>query len=162
MHILVSRCLLGAPCRYDGKPQQNLRSELCSMGFREEDIIAVCPECDAGLPVPRKPSEIVGGTAAEIFEGRARVLAQDGADNTDAFLCGAQIALRTAETFGIRTALLKSRSPSCSPDRIYDGSFCGRLIPGKGLTALLLHNRGIELFSEETLDALSRHICPHS
>ena len=162
MRILVSRCLLGESCRYDGRLQPSLRSALEEIGFREEDLFAVCPECDGGLPVPRSPCELAGGSAADVFAGRARVLARDGTDKTEAFVCGARTALRTAESHGIRIALLKSRSPSCSPDRIYDGHFCGRLVSGEGLTASLLRSRGIELFSEETLDSLFKRARPHS
>ena len=186
MRLLVSRCLLGEPCRYDGRAKPSLLPTLLEMGFRAEDLIAVCPECDGGLPTPRAPSELIGGTAEDVLEGRANILSVEGADNTAAYRRGANgayhrdgqlviipdgacavggegpDAAETAEKNGIRIALLKAKSPSCSPDGVYDGTFSGRLVPGQGLTAALLRRRGLEVFSEETLDALSRLKDSHS
>ena len=162
MRLLVSRCLLGEPCRYDGRTKPSLLPKLLEMGFRAEDLIAVCPECDGGLPTPRAPSELIGGTAEDVLEGRANILSVEGADNTAAYRRGAEKAAETAEKNGIRIALLKAKSPSCSPDGVYDGTFSGRLVPGQGLTAALLRRRGLEVFSEETLDALSRLKDSHS
>ena len=97
-----------------------------------------------------------------MLEGRANILSVEGADNTAAYRRGAEKAAETAEKNGIRIALLKAKSPSCSPDGVYDGTFSGRLVPGQGLTAALLRRRGLEVFSEETLDALSRLKDAHS
>ncbi len=145
--ILVSACLLGARCRYDGGG--NAIPELAELMQRCE-LIPACPEQLGGLPTPRAPSERVG----------ERILTRDGADVTAAFLRGAAEACALAERFGARIALLKERSPSCGCGSIYDGSFRGRLIPGDGATAEALRARGVEIYGEsrarELIERLGR------
>ena len=136
--ILVSACLLGTPCRYDGSGKADAR--LLKLGAKRQ-LIPVCPELLGGLPTPRPPAERVG----------ARILDKSGADVTDAYLRGAQETLRLARLLGCKTAILKARSPSCGHGRIYDGSFTGKLIPGSGVTAELLAKNGIRVFTEDEL-----------
>ena len=136
--ILVSACLLGTPCRYDGSGKADAR--LLKLGAKRQ-LIPVCPELLGGLPTPRPPAERVG----------ARILDKSGADVTDAYLRGAQETLRLARLLGCKTAILKARSPSCGHGRIYDGSFSGTLIPGSGVTAELLAKNGIRVFTEDEL-----------
>ena len=133
--VLVSECLLGVNCRYDGggKAIPELR-ELMALA----ELIPVCPEVLGGLPTPRTPSERRGG----------RVVARDGADVTAAFARGAGEALKLAELFGARIALLKERSPSCGSGTIYDGSFSGGLTPGDGVAAEMLKENGIIVYGE--------------
>ena len=139
--ILVSACLLGVVCRYDGKGQAIPRlNELLAAC----EVIPVCPEQLGGLPTPRTPSERVG----------EKVLAQDGTDVTCAFARGAMEALRLARLTGARLALLKARSPSCGSGEIYDGSFTGRTVPGNGVAAQALVDAGIEIFNEGQIDRL--------
>ena len=135
--ILVSACLLGTPCRYDGSGKADAR--LLKLGAKRQ-LIPVCPELLGGLPTPRPPAERVG----------ARILDKDGADVTAAFLRGAQETLRLARLLGCKTAILKARSPSCGAGQIYDGTFSGRLIAGHGVTAALLMQNGITVFTEES------------
>ncbi len=139
--ILVSACLLGVACRYDGKGQAIPRlNELLAAC----EVIPVCPEQLGGLPTPRTPSERVG----------EKVLARDGTDVTCAFARGAMEALRLARLTGARLALLKARSPSCGSGEIYDGSFTGRTVPGNGVAAQALVDAGIEVCDEGQIDRL--------
>ena len=143
--VLVSACLLGVHCRYDGGgaaiPELTELMERC-------ELIPVCPEQLGGLPTPRTPSERLG----------ERILARDGADVTVAFLRGASEACALAERFGARLALLKERSPSCGCGAIYDGSFSGRLAPGDGATAEALRARGVEVFGESCARELIKRL----
>ena len=142
---LVSACLLGAACRYDGR--DNLRTEVAALADRFE-LIPVCPEQLGGLPTPRPPAERRDGG----------VFTQAGADVTAAFQRGASEACGLAERFGARLAILKSRSPSCGCGRIYDGSFTRRLVDGSGTAAQALCDMGVRVFTEEQLDALCAFI----
>lgn len=146
--ILVSACLLGCKVRYkgDGKPIALL------MKYKESGhFIPFCPECRGGLPTPRPASEITGGSGADVHKGKARVINKEGRDVTREFTGGARKALETCRKYGIKTAILKSRSPSCSPRAIYDGTFSGRVREGEGVTAALLRDALITLYSEEDL-----------
>lgn len=140
VHILVSRCLLGEPCRYDGvsKPVKEIQ-ELKEQGHT---LIPVCPEVDGGLPVPRPPAEI---------QGDGRVINCEGTDVTAAYQAGACHALAMALRYGCTVAILKEKSPSCGNGVIYDGSFSGTLVSGQGVTARLLTRHGIRVLGEHTL-----------
>ena len=138
--VLVSACLLGAACRYDGCSQA--LSGLETLLARCEPV-PVCPAQLGGLPTPRTPSERRCG----------RVVSREGADVTDAFVRGAQEALRLARLLDVKLALLKARSPSCGSREVYDGSFTGRTVPGMGVTAEALAAAGIAVYDENALDA---------
>ena len=130
--MIVSACLAGFPCRYDGKARPCAQVvELVRAG----KAIPVCPEQLGGLPTPR--------TSCEIREGR--VVDADGRDRTEAFRRGARAVLQIAQTYGATEALLQSRSPSCGSGRIYDGSFTKMLTAGDGVTARLLKENGIQV-----------------
>ena len=138
MRILISACLLGLCCRYDGQSRE------CPEAVRlleTHELVPVCPEQLGGLPTPRPPAEICGG----------RVATRTGEDVTEAYRKGAREALRLYALTGCECAVLKAGSPSCGRDMIYDGSFTGRKIPGMGVTARLLAERGIPVYSEEDL-----------
>ena len=134
--ILVSACLAGIPCRYDGKSTPV--PEIVRL-VEEGLAVPFCPECAGGLETPRTPAEISGG----------RVLTRDGRDVTEAFEAGAVLAAAAAKEHGIVTAVLKSKSPSCGSGEIYDGSFTGRLVPGEGVTARALREAGINVITEK-------------
>lgn len=144
--LAVSACLLGEPCRYDGGAKGH--AAVCALAKRE-GALALCPEGLGGLPIPRLPSEIVGGDGADVLGGRARVVDSAGADVTAAFLLGARRALALCEEAGVREAVLKARSPSCGAGTIYDGSFSGKTRPGWGVAAALLRQNGIRVRTEE-------------
>lgn len=133
--FLVSACLLGVPCRYDGTGKANERVLALA---RTHQLIPVCPEQLGGLSTPRSSAERVG----------ARVVTKEDGDVTAAFVCGAEETLRLARLFGCRAAILKCNSPSCGSGQIYDGSFTGRLVPGDGVTAALLKQNGIAVYNE--------------
>lgn len=137
MNILVSACLLGAPCRYNGvsKPDESVR-RLEERGHR---LIPVCPEQLGGLPIPRPPAE---------RQPDGRVVNREGVDVTCAFHAGAERTLAIARENGCALAVLKEKSPSCGSGLIYDGSFCGKLVPGWGTAARLLERNGIRVIGE--------------
>lgn len=152
--VLISRCLLGECCRYSGVAKPSIVPKLAEAGIAPESVrfVPVCPEVEGGLPVPRPPCEIEpGAQAADVLCGRARILSSCGSDSSEPYVWGARAALSAAEGSGAQMALLKARSPACSPQCVYDGSFTGRLIPGRGIAAELLFQHGIALFSEEML-----------
>ncbi|MCK4471604.1 MAG: DUF523 domain-containing protein, partial [Anaerolineae bacterium] len=113
------------------------------------DVLPFCPEVAGGLPTPRPPAEIQGGDGGDVLEGRARVVNIEGKDVTAEFLAGARKALRVAQRWDIKEAILKARSPSCGVGPIYDGSFSGRLVEGDGVTAALLKREGIIVRNED-------------
>jgi len=139
---ICSACLMGSKCRYDGEARPD---EAIKARYEAGELKAVCPECLAKLPVPRCPSEIVGGDGEDVLDGRARVLAQDGSDRTAEFIEGAQKTLEAAKRCGATRAYFKSKSPSCGCGRIYDGTFSGVLRDGDGVTVALLKRNGIEV-----------------
>ncbi|MFF8773160.1 DUF523 domain-containing protein [Kitasatospora sp. NPDC015120] len=138
--VLVSACLAGVPCRYDGRARTARVVEDLVAGGR---AVVVCPEGAGGLPTPRPAAEIVGGDGADVLDGRARVVDAAGTDCTEEFTAGARAALAAAEASGARRALLTARSPSCGCGQVYDGTFGGTLRPGDGVTAALLRRAGI-------------------
>lgn len=142
MNVLISACLLGTACRYDGKSAP-LPAPLLERLKYACHLIPVCPEVFGGLPTPRLPAEC----------GNGRVQRRDGADITDAYRRGAAEALRLARFFDCRYAILKERSPSCGKGQIYDGTFSGRLAAGDGVTAALLEEDGLCVFGESEIDA---------
>ncbi|MDI6799624.1 MAG: DUF523 domain-containing protein [Actinomycetota bacterium] len=139
---IVSACLAGAKCSYDGRGRLN--EEIFAL-VQEGRAIAICPEVMAGLPVPRIPAEILGASGEDVLDGRARVITKDGRDVTDKFLKAALLFVEAAKSKGIKRAILKAKSPSCGVGQVYDGSFEGRLIQGDGVTAALLKREGIEV-----------------
>ncbi len=141
MKILVSACLLGCSCRYDGKSKMNeqvLALKSC------HTLIPVCPEQLGGLSTPRLPAEIQGN----------RVIRKDGADVTAEYLKGAREALRLYDLLSCDCALLKARSPSCGKGIIYDGTFSGAFTKGHGITAALFQEKGIQVFTEEEAEKI--------
>lgn len=144
MKILISACLLGVNCRYDGG---NSRDENAINLRQHDELIPVCPEEAGGLPTPRPAVEIVGGDGNDVLDGKAKVLTADGDDKTEEFLKGAQFALELAQSKGATSVILKSKSPSCGCGKVYDGTFTKTLVSGDGVTTALLKRHGIEVIS---------------
>jgi uncharacterized protein YbbK (DUF523 family) len=145
---LISACLLGIKCRWDGIDNKNEKAlEL----LKKEVLIPVCPEQLGGLPTPRLRQEIQGGAGKDVLEKRAKVVNENGFDVTDQFIKGAEETLKIANLYQIREFIGKSYSPSCSCSGIYDGTFSGKSIKGKGVTAELLMRSGIKIKGEEDL-----------
>ena len=140
-NILISACLLGIGCRYDGKHKAN--SEVLSLG-EKYNLIPVCPEIYGGLPTPRVPSERIGD----------KVMMKDGRDVTENYKRGAMEALELCRIYNIKTAILKQRSPSCGKGEIYDGTFSGTLTERDGVTAELLIANGIRVLGESEINIL--------
>lgn len=139
--VLVSACLLGRVCRYDGRHNRDrvLARELAAQGL---EPVPFCPEEAGGLGTPRPAAWIEREGAAAVLDGRARVLTEEGTDVTAGFLEGARQALATCRREGITGAYLKERSPSCGSCQTH---VAGRLVEGRGVTAELLARHGIEL-----------------
>lgn len=146
--ILVSSCLCGEKCKYNGGDNYNQDViDYC----KNQEVIKICPEVMGGLPTPRVPAEIVGGTAEDVLKGRAKVLTKDGRNVTKAFIKGAQDALNKAKTYDIQEVILKAKSPSCGKGKVYDGTFQGKLVEGNGITAQLLLEVGLIIKTEDDL-----------
>lgn len=139
--ILVSACLLGENCKYSGGNNKNEKVIALSEYF---DLIPVCPECFAGLPIPRLPSEIKDG----------KVFSKAGEDLTSKFRYGAEQTLYIARECNAPAAVLKENSPSCGFGKIYDGTFSGKLCDGNGFTAELLNKNEIAVFGESKIQKL--------
>ena len=134
--ILVSACLLGVNCKYNGGNNYN---ENIEEYLRDKEIIPICPEIYGGLPTPRVPSEIRNN----------KVFTEDNIDVTENFKKGAEETLKLAKRLGVTKALLKSKSPSCGYKKIYDGTFTNQLIDGNGITTRLLLENGFEILTEK-------------
>lgn len=142
--IIVSACLAGAPCRYDGRAKPD--PAIVAAAQRGE-VIPLCAEVLGGLYTPRAPAEIVDGDGSDVLAGTARVMTNAGADVSEAFVAGAERVADEAVALGATHAILQDRSPSCGCGQIYDGTFTGELIDGDGVTAAALRRRGITLES---------------
>lgn len=138
---LVSACLLGRECRYDGRHNADavLASELAERGL---EPVPFCPEEHGGLGTPRPPAWIEDGDAAAVVDGNARMVTNEGRDVTEEFLAGARGALAACHAAGAHIAFLKERSPSCG---VCQTHVAGRLVDGPGVTAELLARDGIEV-----------------
>ncbi len=156
--ILISRCLLGQKVRYDGGASGPF--DQLAAWQAEGRVVAICPEVAGGLPTPRPAAEIPGGQGVDVWEGRAQVLTAEGEDFSAAFLDGARQALALVQRHNIRIAVLKANSPSCGNLLTYDGTFSGVKVSGEGVTAALLREQGVQVFSElelpEAAEALAR------
>ncbi len=133
--ILISACLAGKKCRYDGGSAAI--PDLVELVNNKKAIIA-CPECLGGLKTPRKQAEIIGGDGFDVLEGKAKVYNIDKEDMTESYVLGAQKFLGLAQSMGASKVILKSKSPSCGVKKIYDGNFLGQLVLGCGVCAALL------------------------
>ena len=137
--IIVSACLLGENCKYNGG--NNYDPKVAEF-VRGREVLPVCPEVLAGLGIPRIPIEICNG----------RVLRRDGVDVDDAIRVAVAQLLKQMETEDVQCAVLKARSPTCGVHQIYDGTFSGKLIPGSGVLAQALRDAGYEVMDNEDLE----------
>lgn len=140
-NILVSACLLGENCKYNGGNNYCQKLQLLTDKYC---FIPICPETFGGLKSPREPAEII----------KDKVLLKTGEDVTRQFINGAHMSLNIGKENNCKIAILKERSPSCAPKCIYNGKFNGTVITGQGITARLLKENGIKLYSEEDIDLL--------
>ena len=136
-NIIVSACLLGVSCRYDGNSKPNEKI----INLKEKyNLIPICPEIMGGLPTPRMSAEIKDG----------RVKTENGIDVTEEYKKGADEAIKLAKLFGCKKAILKENSPSCGCRKIYNGEFTRTLKDGNGITAELFMKNGIDVFGENS------------
>ncbi len=141
MKLLVSACLLGACCRYDGASREHPLAKKLAERY---PLIPVCPEQLGGLPTPRPPAERRG----------ERVVTQSGEDVTERYRRGAEETLRLCRMLDCEAAVLKERSPSCGAGTVYDGTFSGVLASRDGVTAALLRDGGIPVYGESQIEKL--------
>ena len=141
MRLLISACLLGTCCRYDGASKGH---PLAAQLAEKHTLIPVCPEQMGGLATPRPPAERRG----------VRVVAKTGIDVTAEYSRGAAEVWQLCQLFHCDGAVLKERSPSCGHGEIYDGTFSGTIVPGDGITAELLTSNGIPVYGESQIQEL--------
>ena len=150
--VLISACLLGKACRYNGK--NSFLKELENIAV---DWVSVCPEESGGLGTPRSPAEIQGDTE-KIINNESFILNNKGIDVTSNFIEGAKISLKEGLKEGVEIAILKSKSPSCGIEKIYDGSFSGVLKKGNGFFAHLCQKNGIDCISSDNISQIKKII----
>ncbi len=144
---LVSSCLAGVNCRYDGGNNEN---KLVSKLVKEGKAIPVCPEILGELETPRACCEIVIDKS-----GNKKIMSEDGKDFTSEFVDGAEKTLEIAKIVGAEIAILQLRSPSCGYRFVYDGKFSGNLKEGNGFTADLLIKNNITIYTENDIEKLN-------
>ena len=136
--IIVSGCLVGRPCKYNGG--NNYNAKLVEF-LQDKDFVLVCPETAGGLTSPRAPAEIRAG----------QVIDSNGVNRTESFKCGAAKVLAKAKKYNADLCILKESSPSCGVHIVYDGTFSGRKIEGQGITTKLLQENNFKVISEKDL-----------
>ncbi|EOP64182.1 MULTISPECIES: DUF523 domain-containing protein [Bacillus] len=147
--IIISACLAGIACRYDGN--DNLISAIEEL-LQKEETVLVCPEVLGGLPTPRPSAEIIGGNGDDVLDGKAKVMDKDGNDVTKFFVQGAYQALEKIKDLNPEYIILKERSPSCGSSTIYTGEFNGNKQEGYGVTTALFRRHGFTVISEEDFE----------
>jgi uncharacterized protein YbbK (DUF523 family) len=151
--ILVSACLMGFKVRYNGSEKATLQETLARWK-QEKRLVVHCPELAAGLITPRPPAEIVAGNGHDVMQGNARIVENTGQDVTAHYQLAAWLALETAQREQCCAALLTDSSPTCGSQVIYDGTFSGTQVEGKGVAATLLEAHGIKVFSHAQIPQL--------
>lgn len=146
--ILVSACLIGINCKYNG---YNNKNEKVIQYLKDKQFIIACPEQLGGMSTPRDPSEIIELDTDDIIKGQTIVISNKSLDVTNKFKQGAKEALKIANIYNCKEAILKDGSPSCGSSYIYDGTFSSKKIDGVGVTTVLLINNGIKVISEKEL-----------
>lgn len=146
--LIVSACLVGVNCKYDGCNNDN---EKVKEFLRDKQYVLICPEQLGGLTTPRKPSEINKLGGEDVLSENSKVISCENEDVTEHFIKGAKESLKIAKMFNCKKALLKEGSPSCGCNLIYDGTFKGKKVSGMGVTAALFNKNNIEIFSEKEL-----------
>ena len=156
-NILISSCLLGNPVRYNGTDL--LIDHPLMMQWKDEGrLIAVCPEVEGGMSVPRAPAEITQGDGKTVLGGKSRVIDAEGEDVTNAFIRGALKSLKTALDNNCVAAILTEHSPSCGSNMVYDGTFSKTKREGVGVTTSMLEQNHIPVFNQEQLEDLANYL----
>jgi uncharacterized protein YbbK (DUF523 family) len=152
LKVLVSGCLGTAAIRFN-ETSVPVAAPIWSRWSSEGRLVHFCPELAVGFPVPRPAAEIVGGTAADVLDGSASVREVRGRDVTELFRVAARRTLDRAREAGVALAVLVDGSPTCGSSYVYDGSFSGRTVPGRGVAAEELRRHGIPVFHQTELEA---------
>lgn len=155
--VLISACLLGRPVRYNGK-SLTVESKHLNEWRQQGRLVAICPEMEGGLPVPRAAAEIIDGQVGNVVDGTAEVITIEGENVTGLFMSGAERVLSLCQQNNIKMAIFAEGSPSCGSSEVYDGSFSGRRIAGMGVTSALLERHGVEVFSQFQLTSASHYL----
>ncbi len=156
-NILISSCLLGNPVRYNGTDLL-IDHPLFKKWQDHDQLIAVCPELEGGMPVPRAPAEITKGDGKTVLSGKSRVIDAEGEDVTNAFIRGALKSLKTALDYNCVAAILTEHSPSCGSNMVYDGTFSKTKREGVGVTTSMLEQNHIPVFNQEQLEDLAEYL----
>lgn len=141
--IIISACLCGCNCKYNGK---NNKNEQCVNLFKKGKAVLICPEQLGGMTTPRPPSEI------KKIDGKEYVFTNENKDVTSHFKKGAEESLNIAKLIDAKVAILKNGSPSCGSTLIYNGNFENKKIKGEGFTAKILKENGIKVYSEDDIN----------
>lgn len=147
--ILVSACLIGKNCRYNG--DNTLNKDIIAY-LDGKPYLAICPETMGGLSVPREPVELVGGGGEAFWQGKALAKNKGGTDVSQQFAAGAKAVMDICQNNAIELAILKDGSPTCGNHLIYDGSFSSKKVPGNGVMAAILKSNGIKVISENDIN----------
>ncbi|MEA3476139.1 MAG: DUF523 domain-containing protein [Candidatus Cloacimonadota bacterium] len=148
-NLLISACLVGINCRYDGENQKNLNIMRLAKDY---NLIPVCPEQLGGLPTPRSPSWFIKGNGVDTNKGLNNMQNEDGKDVSKNFRNGAKETLKICKLLDIKNAVLKEDSPSCGLKKIY---LKEKLTDGKGVTASLLIKNGIKVITEDEIRSMN-------
>ena len=146
--ILVSACLLGVNCKYNGG---NNKNQKVIEFLKEKEFVMACPEELGELKTPRISCEIANESVEGVLKKKIKVMNKDSIDLTENFLNGAYKTLEIAKSKGVKTAILKAKSPSCGCGLVYDGTFNKKLILGNGVTTQILMDDGIEVITEDDI-----------
>jgi uncharacterized protein YbbK (DUF523 family) len=150
--VIISACLLGEKCRYDGNHNRIKLSHIDNVEY-----ISACPEVLGGLSTPRTPAEMQN-IAEKIIIGEGTIIDKLGKNVTSEFLDGANQALDLAIKHGVRIALLKSNSPSCGMGKVYDGTFSNQLIEGNGIFSEKCIQHKIDVISSDNIEKFKEKI----
>ena len=156
-NILISACLLGEAVRYDGT-DLFIDHPLIKKWLDQDRLIAVCPEVEGGLSIPRAPAEIQKGDGKLVLGGKSRVIDSEGEDVTTSYIKGALKSLKMALDNDCVAAILTEHSPSCASNRIYDGTFTKTKHEGVGVTTSMLEQNHIPVFNQEQLEDLQEFL----
>ena len=150
--IIISACLLGPKCRYDGG-----NSQISELDHLDLDFIPVCPEEAGELGIPRPPAELTE-FAKDVVEGRGKIINKNGDNVTQQFLDGSKKEISKLKSSNAQIAILKSRSPSCGYGQVYEGTFTGNLCKGNGIFSQMCEDEGVKVISSDHIDSFIKDI----
>ena len=150
--IIISACLLGPKCRYDGG-----NSQISELDHLDLDFIPVCPEEAGELGIPRPPAELTE-FAKDVVEGRGKIINKNGDNVTQQFLDGSKKEISKLKSSNAQIAILKSRSPSCGYGQVYEGTFTGNLCKGNGIFSQICEDEGVKVISSDHIDLFLKDI----